>query len=345
MPKRSDQNKRTNQGRENGRLFMRDNLVNRDCVSDLYGTRRHFATAVASTVAGAIATSSIFADDQSGEDPGAAPESNGTEIEPRIYKAVKVSMIPREMPLLDQFRLAKDVGFDGISLFAPGSHYSAVEAIAAREETGLMIHNVNNSVHWKQRLSDPDQRVRAQSVDALMAAIRFAHEVGASSVLLVVGKVTDAENENHDQVWQRSIEGIRRALPLASKLGVRILCENVMNGFCETPQLWNQYLDEIGDPWVGAFFDIGNHQSMGGAVNWIAALGDRTVKLDVKGHDSTIQRNCDTFDGDVDWPAVRRELKELRFTGWATAEVPGGGRERLRQVVQDMDEALAIGKP
>jgi len=319
---------------------MRRNTTHPDHTTTPFGTRREFAATAASCVAGTIASSSLLASDRSPEEEA---QSSKTQPEPRVYKAVKVSMLPRELKLIDQFRLAKDVGFDGISLFAPNSSYSADEAKAARAETGLMIHNVNNSVHWKQRLSDPDRRVRAQSLEALKSAIRFAHDVGASSVLLVVGKVTDPENENHDQVWRRSIEGIRQALPLASKLGVRILCENVKNGFCETPQLWTQYLDEIGDPWVGAFFDIGNHQSMGGAENWIAALGERTVKLDVKGHNSTIQRNCDTFDGDVDWVAVQRELRRLRFTGWATAEVAGGDRERLRQVVQDMDRALAIG--
>ncbi len=259
----------------------------------------------------------------------------------RIYKAVKGSMIQGEMPLLEKFRLSKEVGFDGITLFAPDRE-DLKEALEAQDKTGLMIHNINNAVHWKQRLSDPDPAVRQESLEALMAALRFAHAAGASSVLLVVGKVTDPEHENHDQVWERSIAGIRQAIPLAAKLGVRILCENVGNGFCETPQEWARYLDEIGDPWVGAFFDIGNHHSRGGAANWIRVLGERIVKLDVKGHDTTIGRNCNIFDGNLDWASVRDELAKLQFTGWATAEVKGGGRERLREVAERMDKALGI---
>ena len=257
----------------------------------------------------------------------------------RIYKAVKVTMIRGDLPLVEKFRLAKEVGFEGISLFAP-DRFDLAEAIRARDETGLMVHNVNNSVHWKKRLSDPDPTVRAESLEAMQGAIRFAHAVGASSILQVVGKVTDPVNENHQQVWDRSIAEIRKALPLAARLGVRILCENVGNGFCEDARQWAAYLDEIGNPWVGAFFDIGNHQRFGGADHWIRTLGTRVVKLDVKDHDSTIGRNCNLFEGDVDWAVVRRELAALQFTGWATAEVKGGDRQRLREVAQRMDKAL-----
>lgn len=287
--------------------------------------RRTFGAAAAGT---ALAATRVFA-----RAPGPAKG--------RIYKAVKVSMVKGEMPLLEKFRMSKEAGFDGISLFAP-DRFDLDEALVAQKETGLMIHNVNNAVHWRVRLSDPDPTVRQQALDALEAALRFAHDVGASSILLVVGKVTDPVHENHDQVWQRSIDGIRKALPLASKLGVRILCENVGNGFCEDPQQWADYLDEIGDPWVGAFLDLGNHHSKGGAHRWVRVLGERTVKLDVKGHDSKIGQNCNIFDGDIDWAAVRGELEKLQFTGWATAEVQGGGPERLREVAQRMDQALGI---
>jgi hypothetical protein len=33
---------------------------------------------------------------------------------------------------------------------------------------------------------------------------------------------------------------------------------------------------------------------------------------------------------------------EIGYTGWATAEVKGGGRERLADVARRMDAALAL---
>ncbi len=296
-------------------------------------TRRAFGTAVA----GAAASHCLLAANES--DVAAGRVSPGRHL----FTSLKITMIRGELPLLEKFRIAKDAGFDGISLTAP-DQFEIQEAILARDRAELPIHDVVNAVHWKLRLSDPDPEVRRQSLEALLGSIRFAHAIGASSVLQVVGKVTDPIQENHDQVWRRSIDAIRLAIPEASRLGIRILCENVGNGFCEDPQQWADYLDEISDPWVGAFFDIGNHHSRGGAPHWIRTLGNRIVKLDVKGHDTQLRKNCDILDGDVDWSAVRDELTNIRFSGWATAEVAGGDSHRIGAISKQMDEVLGISR-
>ena len=48
------------------------------------------------------------------------------------------------------------------------------------------------------------------------------------------------------------------------------------------------------------------------------------------------------WQGHIDWAAVRKELAAIDFTGWATCEVKGGDRDRLRQVVERMDQVLGI---
>ena len=83
-------------------------------------------------------------------------QPDGTPLAANV--TVKISMIPGKAPLLEKFQLAKEVGFEGVSLFAP-DRFDVKEALQAQEKTGLMIHNVNNAVHWKQRLSDPDRKI------------------------------------------------------------------------------------------------------------------------------------------------------------------------------------------
>jgi L-ribulose-5-phosphate 3-epimerase len=167
----------------------------------------------------------------------------------RIWKAVKYSMIRGNLPLVDKFRTSQDAGFDGISLIAPGV-LDLKETLAAQDKTGLRIHNVNDAVHWNVRLSDPDPAVRQQAVQALRDALQFASDCGADSVLLVIGKVTDPDHENHEQVRERSIRHIREVIPRAAQLGVRILCENVGNGFCPEAKPWAEYLDAFASPWA-----------------------------------------------------------------------------------------------
>ena len=101
------------------------------------------------------------------------------------------------------------------------------------------------------------------------------------------------------------------------------------------------YLDEIDSPWVGAYFDIGNVRKFGPSEDWIRTLGRRIVKLDVKdwGRGNGF---CKIGDGDVNWPEVRAALGEIGFTGWSTAEVRGGDRERLADVAQRMNNVLGL---
>jgi len=258
-----------------------------------------------------------------------------------IYKAVKITMVTDKVPLLDKFQQTADAGFDGVSLLGANS-YPRREVFAAQDKTGMPVHNVNHKTHWRDRLSDADPAVRARSLQELRDTLAYAADLGGSSMLLVVGKVTDDDTENHEQVRTRSSEAIRAALPDASRLGVRILCENVKNGFCSTAEPWRDYIDAFNNPWLGAFFDIGNHDRFGGAPHWIRTLGPRIAKLDVKDHDHSKQRNCNLFDGDVDWPEVRKALKEIGYVGWATAEVRGGDQKRLTEVASRMDRALGL---
>ena len=257
-----------------------------------------------------------------------------------VWNAVKITMVPRQLSLEDRFLMARDAGFDGVSLLYPAEGLNPKVAMNASSRSGLPVHNVNNSRHWTTRLSAPDESVRRQSRESVEDTIRFASDVGASSILLVVGKVTDPAHENHDQVWSRSSENIRKMIPLAARLGVRILCENVGNGFCETPESWAAFLDQFNSPWVGAFYDLGNHHSKGGADRWIRVLRSRIVKVDLKGHSSVLGKNCNLFDGDIPWETVRKELSQIGFAGWATAEVKGGDLPRLKEVVRRMNRAM-----
>jgi L-ribulose-5-phosphate 3-epimerase len=258
----------------------------------------------------------------------------------RIYKAVKFGMIGGDQSLVEKFTLLKELGYDGVEMSSPGGADKQAAAAASRE-TGLPIHGMVGSIHWHTRLSDPDPQVRAKATAGLRTAIIETHRVGGTAVLLVPGQVNDAENENHEQVWQRSIVEIRKVLPLASRLGIHVLVETVWNGFCHDPHQLAAYIDEIDSPWVGVYLDIGNVRKFGKSEDWIRILGRRIVKLDVKDWGKK-QGFCKIGDGDVDWPQVRKALKDIRFTGWATAEVAGGDRKRIKEIAERMNRALDL---
>jgi len=274
-------------------------------------TRREFLAASTAGLAVAAISSQPSA--------AAADDDNATTAaRPVVYSAIKGGSIGADKAaMVARLTELQSIGFDGVEGASPGISdiFALREAI---EETGVPVHGVVDMVHWQQRLSSPDAAVRDIGRAALEQALRDSHAIGGSSVLLVPGRVS-GEDENHDHVWERSIVEIRKTLPVASRLGISILIENVWNGFCEDPQQFRDYIDEIDSPWVGAYFDIGNCRKFGPAEDWIRTLGSRIVKLDVKDWG---EKNgfCRLGEGDVNWPEVRKALVEIGYSGWATRE-------------------------
>ena len=288
--------------------------------------RRHFLA----TLAAASAPFSLQA------------QSTGSPLP--IKLSLKCGMAQFGANLEEKFRILKDLGYDGVELDYPGGQ-NKEEALAASKATGLPIHGVVDSIHWKIRLSDPDAAVREEGLKGLLTAIRESHACGGSAVLLVPG-VVDSKT-NHDDACSRSIEQIRKALPLAAELGIHILIENVWNrmfytedgGNAQSAEKLVAYLDEINSPWVGSYFDIGNHQRFSKPAEWIRTLGKRIVKLDCK--DWGVKSGFGKIgEGDVDWADVRKALAEIGYTGWATAEVQGGDRNACGEIFAQMKKHL-----
>jgi hexulose-6-phosphate isomerase len=277
----------------------------------------------------------------------AAEPPNATATAPKLKKAVKYSMIKQGATVKERFELVKSLGFQGVEVDSP-SDLNKDEALKAQAETGVKIHGVIDSVHWKQRLSDPDPAVRAKGLAALNTAIADAKFFGADTVLLVPGKVTaaasrpEAESETFEQVWERSQAEIRKAIPAAQAANVKIAIEVVWNDFITKPEQLVKYVDEFKSPHVGAYFDVSNMIKYGvPPADWIRALGPRMFKFDFKGY-SKSNGWVAIGDGDEDWPEVLKALAEVGYTGWATSEVAGGGEKELRDVAERMNRVLGL---
>lgn len=251
--------------------------------------------------------------------------------------------------LEERLASARAAGMDGVD-FDDAASVTPAGLREAAAKTGVFIHNAIDHRHWKVRLTSADDATRADARANLEQCIRVAHAAGGSGVLIVLGSQADGP-EGPD----RARAEIAKAIPLAAALGQRILIENVWNGIFyddkgprnQSVQPFVDYLDSFRSPWVGAFFDLGNHARFADVPAWIRGLGPRIVKLDIKGFSNAradAEGNwkgfVDITDGDIDWAAVRAALKEIGFTGWVSAEVSGGDTARLTTVLDQMKRAL-----
>ncbi len=254
-----------------------------------------------------------------------------------IFKSNKGDRIGKdEAEMVATLQRYKELGFDGIE-----GNSSAIPDFKALQraikKVDFPVHGLVGGVHWQKRLSDPDAGIREIGTASLRQAIIDCKSIGGTSVLLVPGKVTGPD-ETHEDVWKRSIVEIRKVLDVAQEHKIKVLIENVWNGFCETPEEYRDYIDELDSEWVGAYFDIGNVRKFGKPEDWIRMLGTRVQKLDVKdwGKENGF---CRLGEGDVDWPAVREALAEIKYTGWATRE---GSDQSLEDTAALIDELLDL---
>lgn len=261
--------------------------------------------------------------------------------------SLKWSMIEEELSIADTFRLVADLGFDGVELDAP-NQLPLAEVLAARDASGVAIPGVINSRHWQVPLTDPDPAVREACVAATIDAMQQAKSYGAETVLLVPGVVN--ETTSYAAAYDRAVEGIDRLLEHAEAIGISLALENVWNNFLLSPLEAAHLIDGFDSSRLGWYFDVGNVMRYGRPTDWIEALGQRILRVDIK--EFSLSRmdsegpwkgfDVALGDGDVDWAAVNRALAEAGYSGWVSVEMPGGKRDHLADLKQRLDTIVSL---
>jgi hexulose-6-phosphate isomerase len=262
-----------------------------------------------------------------------------------IKKGIMWGTVGVKGSVLEKMKAIKEAGFEGTEMM---SHMDHDEVVRARDASGLSIPSVCGRDHWEKPLSSPDPKVRAEGLEALKQTLRDAKRYGASSVLLVPAVVT--KEITYTEAYTRSQAEIRKAIPLAEELGVKIACENVWNQFLLSPLEAARYVDEFKSPAVGWHFDVGNILNYGWPEQWVRILGPRIQKLHIKEF-SRKKRDAEglwkgfdvkLLEGDNDWPAVMKAIDDIGYHGWAITEQGGGDTpEGLKDLADRLGKILA----
>src|SRR3954470_16153338 len=274
----------------------------------------------------------------------AAQSSTGQQgASTTIHKSTLISMLPKALSYADRFAMARDAGFEAVEMQTVTKDDEAAEIKEAAKKSGLRIHSVMNSDHWRLPLSSSDPEVVSGSVKGMETSLRNAALWGADTVLLVPA-VVDATTSYRD-AWTRSQQVIReRLLPLAKELKVIVAVEEVWNRFLLSPLEFVRYVDELDSPWLKAYFDVGNVVFYGYPQDWIRSLGTRIAKVHLK--DFHLDRINGRFtwrnigEGEIDWLAVQRAFADIGYSGYMTTEIEGGDAAYLKDVAGRVDRFL-----
>lgn len=250
--------------------------------------------------------------------------TNSSPLAPnRIKKSIMWGTVGMEGSVLDKCKAIKAAGFDGIE---PNSHMDRQEVLDAMKATGLIASSVCCSTHWGKPLSHPDAAVRQEGIDGMIVALEDAKAYGTDAVLLVPGKVDDGVT--YDECWNRSTEEIKKLIPIAKKLKVKICIENVWNNFILSPIEARNYVDQFKSPYVRFYFDCGNILVYGWPEQWIKILGDRIGRIHLKEFSNKIAGEKGKWqgfgvkltDGDVNWAKVMEQIRKHYQSDWLTTE-------------------------
>jgi hexulose-6-phosphate isomerase len=265
---------------------------------------------------------------------GTATLCAGGTVAPRRRRAFMLGGLTKGN-VLPTFRELKAAGFEGVELISP-NELDTAEVIAARDETGIVIHGVSGSRHWQDTLADPDPAVVERGMAAIRQEFKDCKAYGGTTVLVVPAVVTP--KISYSEAWERSQDAIRKLIPDAEAAGVKIAIEEVWNKFLLSPLEMARYVDEFESPWVGAYFDVGNVVEFGYPQEWIRTLGKRILKIHIKEYAKPKRFDYLLGEGnEINWDEVRTALDEIGYEGWITAEVP---RRDLPDIVARMNRLL-----
>lgn len=262
------------------------------------------------------------------------------------------SLVIREEDLATLLPAIAKAGFHGVEpTFVEGAlpsptvadpRRSARELAARCSDLGLRIPSMRGGrVPWWS-IPSVVAKDREIALDHTRRALEALAVMGGSVLLIVPGERSpEVDYFTH---WRRVVEYGRAAGEIARSFGMRIGLENVEAAFPTSLRDWRELIDEIDDPGVGIYFDVGNVLWLGFGYpeEWIRHLAGRIVQLHFKDArfrlaGATLHSEIhQLLNGDVNWPGVMAAVREIAYEGWISVEP-----EAYRHAPQRLPERLA----
>lgn len=233
---------------------------------------------------------------------------------------------------------AQEMGLDGVELTFGDiikEDITADECIKIREyakSKNIGLRTMASGTYWGLSLASENEAERQQALAFTRRYIEVADLLGVETILVVAGATRVAWDpsrpvQSYKSVWENSVKSLNELRSFLAGFKVNIGLENVWNRFLISPMEWKLYLEEVNNPQMGMYLDVGNCEFQVPAVDFIEILGDKIKAIHVKnfkgeGFCGNVHGFGDNLlNGDVDFVAIKKALEAMNYQGALTAEM------------------------
>jgi hexulose-6-phosphate isomerase len=239
-------------------------------------------------------------------------------------------LICPNMTMPEFFQAAKEAGYETVELsmkqsgpltgdVKPGD-LAEIRALSAAHGLPISSMTIN---HCTGNLLDSGD-AQARSIEETAFGLEVAAELGATAALTTLGRFSS--DLYYDDAYRNAVDSLRRLAPTAEKLGVALAYEFVWNGFCFSPLEVKHLLDEVNSEQVGFYFDPGNMAVFQFPHHWVRIVAHHIKRVHLKDWKGRALNGEWTplLQGEVNFPAVMRELRAIGYDGPLVSEVSPG---------------------
>lgn len=339
-------------------------------------TRREFLSTTAAASAGMMFAGAMGQHTSTVQ--AGLSSANAPSYKTRIYKSLIASTPSDE--ICETWKKAGIEGMEVQKWDIPLAEARAARQIAEKHD--FHIHSVMRG--WAE-FNHKDESVAEKTVEQTIHSIRVAAAYGAETVLLVpcrvggmkmpaawdfeidfdpktllVKTVAAGDNSEYAEYIKAqndstiaTIKAVEKLIPVAAKEGVIVAIENVWNNLWCTPELAAGLVRYFDNPWIKAYFDLGNHTKYSDAEYWIEAFGSDLIKLHIKGYKITKKLGkygggegdwCAIDKASIDWKGIRNLLERNNYNGWVSVEEGHYPPEGYAKILDDFIAGKQMGE-
>jgi len=226
----------------------------------------------------------------------------------------------KEVPFEERYRLIKQAGFDGVYAWwneEGMDDYLAQPAMI--RATGLYLENIHAETGGSNDFWE-DTSAGAAMFEYYLELIDECARCGIPTFVMHVGRGAGYL----PPMSEVSVTRLRRMIDEAQRRGVNIAIEN------QCDPVKNERATEVlamfDSPRFGMCYDSGHGntaKSNGTGQEMLRRFGHRLMALHLHDNDGLGDQHRLPFDGNIDWPALMRQVEALGYRGPTTLEMGG----------------------